>query len=168
MEQIVDLSLAEEQVLQKVKQLLSMIKRTVAEEPSSLKDGISVLERLRNDNYENLNQIQHEAMLLRAALALQSKDLAGKPVNWYWNPRQTGDLEEPDLRGIVAGTIHISAEITTSERPIGTIDKRMTATLKKLSIMAGKKFYFVRTEAMEKRAKTKASKYGYPIEIRQI
>ena len=36
MEQIVNLSLAEEQVLQKVKQLLSMIRRTVAEEPIKL------------------------------------------------------------------------------------------------------------------------------------
>jgi len=81
MEQIVNLSLAEEQELQKVKQLLSMTRRTVAEEPSSLKDGIGVLERLRKDIYENLNQIPHEAMILRAALDLQSKDLAEKPVD---------------------------------------------------------------------------------------
>lgn len=165
MEQIANLSLAEEQAFQKVKQLLSMTRRDVAEEPSSLKDGISVLARLRNDIYENLNQIQHEAMILRAALDLQSKDLARKPVNWYWNPRQTGGLEEPDLRGIVGGSIHISAEITTSE---SLIDKTMGATLKKLSKMPGKKIYFVRTEAMETRAKTKVSKAGYPIEIRQI
>ncbi len=165
MEQIINLSLEEKQVLQKVKHLLSMIRRTVAEEPSNLKDGISVLRRLRNDNYEELNQIQHEAMILRAALALQSKDLAGKSVNWEWHPRQTGGKGEPDLRGKVAGTIHISAEITTSEKPI---DKSMSATLKKLSKMHGKKIYFVRTEPMEKRAKTKVSKAGYPIEIRQI
>ena len=168
MEQIVNLSLAEKQVLQKVRQLLFMIRRTTAEEPSSLKDGVGVLERLRNDNYENLNQIQHEAMILRAALDLQIRDLAGKPVDWYWNPRQTGGLEEPDLRGIVAGNIYISAEITTSKSPIGAIDKRMGATLEKLSKMPGKKIYFVRTEAMEKRAKTKVSKADYPIEIRQL
>ena len=168
MEQIVNLSLAQEQALQKVKQLLCMIRRTAAEKPSSLKDGIGVLECLRKDIYENLNQIQHETMILRAALDLQSKDLAGKPVAWYWNPRQTGDLEEPDLRGIISGSIHISAEITTSESPIGGIDKRMGTTLEKLSKMAGKKIYFVRTETMEKRAKTKVNKAGYPIEIRQI
>ena len=165
MEQIVNLSLAEEQELQKVKQLLSMTRRTVAEEPSSLKDGIGVLERLRKDIYEDLNQILHEAMILRAALDLQSKDLAKKPVDWYWNPRQTGGLEEPDLRGIVGGSIHISAEITASK---SLIDKRIGTTLEKLSKMPGKKIYFVRTEPMEKRAKTKVSKAGYTIEIRQI
>ena len=139
MEQIVNLGLAEKQALQEVRQLLSTVRRTIAEEPSNLKDGVGVLEHLRNDNYENLNQIQHEAMILRAALDLQIKDLAGKPVHWYWNPRQTGGIEEPDLRGIVAGNICVSAEITTSKSSNGAIDTRMGATLEKLSKMPGKK-----------------------------
>lgn len=151
-----------------MKRLLSSIRGTITKEPSSLNEGISILEHFRKDNYEELNQVQHEAMILRAALDLQSKDFAGKPVTWYWNPRQTGDSEEPDLRGIVAGSIHISAEITTSESPKGSIDTRMRETLEKLSKMPGKRIYFVRTEAMENRAKTKLSKADYPIEIRNI
>jgi len=168
MKRIADLNVAEEQVFQKVNQLISGVRRTVAEEPSSLEAGIRILEQLRKENYENLNQIQHEAMILRAAWSLQRTDLAGEELEWYWNPRQTGGAEEPDLRGAIAGRIEVSAEITTSERPVGTIDQRMETTLKKLSAMPGKRIYFVRTEAMEERARAKIDKTNFQIEVRRI
>ena len=168
MEKIGDLTSTEEKVLEGVRQVIFKIKRAVQEEPSDLKKGIKILANLRNEVYEDLNQIQHEAMILRAARSISSTDFIGNAVDWYWNPRQTGSAKEPDLRGEIAGKIVVSAEITTSAKPKGSIDKRMDTTLKNLNNMPGKKLYFVRTETMEKRAKTKVSKNLYEIEIRKV
>ncbi len=41
----------------------------------------------------------------------------------------------------------------------------MTTTLAKLNRMAGAKFYFVRTEAMRRRAGTKVAKKGWAIRV---
>ncbi|MDI6903849.1 MAG: hypothetical protein QMC77_08980 [Methanocellales archaeon] len=168
MEKIDDLTLMEEEVFKKVKMLILNIKKAIEDETLDLTVGIDILEVLRKDIYEDLNQIQHEAMILQAAQSINSNDFYGDNIDWYWNPRQTGLAEEPDLRGKIAGKIVVSAEITTSENPVGTIDTRMASTLKNLDKMPGKKIYFVRTETMEKRAKTKVSKCGYQIEIRKV
>jgi len=167
MERIVDLNIAEVQVFQKVKELIATSRTIVAEEPPNLKFGIETLKQLRRAIYEDLNQIQHEGMILRAARLLESSELTGQEVEWYWNPRQTGTADEPDLRGLVAGRIVVSAEITASESPKGTIDQRMGTTLEKLSKLPGKTFYFVCTDSMEKRARTKVKQAGYQIEVRR-
>jgi hypothetical protein len=67
-----------------------------------------------------------------------------------------------------AGEIVLSAEVTTSERPVGIIDTRIRDTLAKLSTMPGRRFYFVRTDTMGQRAMTKVEKGGFPIEVRRI
>lgn len=123
---------------------------------------------LRKEVYEDLNQLQHEAMILRVARAISSTDFLGDTIEWCWNPRQTGSAEEPDLRGEIKGKAVVSAEITTSANPMGAIGTRMASTLKNLKNMPGKKLYFVRTETMEKRAKSKVSKSDYQIEIRKV
>ena len=107
-------------------------------------------------------------MILRSARFLESGDYSERPPTWYWNPRQTGAADEPDLRGSIGSETVVSAEITTSGRPIGAIDKRMATTLGNLSNMSGRKFYFVRTENMRRRAQTKVDKAGYDIEVRLI
>lgn len=158
----------EEKVYERVRQVLSKITLAVQKEPSDLETGIKILSNLRKEIYEDLNQIQHEAMILRAAQSISSTDFIGYSLDWYWNPRQTGSAEEPDLRGDINGKVIVSAEITTSVKPEGIIDKRMKSTLKNLNNMPGKKLYFVRTDSMEKRAKTKAEKAGYHIEVRKV
>jgi hypothetical protein len=168
MERIINLNLAERQVLQNVKQLISESRNLVAGEPPNLEAGVGILNHLRAAIYEDLNQIQHEAMILRAARLQQNTDLKGQEVDWYWNPRQRGTADEPDLRGVVAGRVVVSAEITASERPIGSIDKRMGTTLERLSKMSGRRMYFVRTDAMEDRARTKVKKGSYQIEVRRV
>jgi len=168
MERIADLKLAEDLILQEVRQLVLAAKNVMAREPTSPAEGINILNNLRKTIYEDLNQIQHEAIILRAAQSLKNKDLQGEKVELYWNPRQTGTAEEPDLQAVVAGRIAVSAEITASDRPIGTIAKRMNATLQKLSRMPGKRIYFVSTEAMEKQARTKVRNAGYQIEVRRV
>jgi hypothetical protein len=97
---------------------------------------------------------------------LKSDDPSLNRAIWYWNPRQTGSKEEPDLAAEQQGIRLISAEVTASRNPIGIIDKRMTQTLQKLNKMPGKKrFYFVRSESMSKRAQSKVVNNNLDINV---
>ncbi|MEP1576645.1 hypothetical protein [Roseibium album] len=126
--------------------------------------GLLRLAQIRSEVYEELNQIQHEYATLCAVEWLASRyDAAG--LAWHWNPRQTGDHTEPDVRATRDGIIVCSAEVTASANPKGTIDRRMHNTLAKLSQMDGSKFYFVRTETMRRRAATKIGRNNFLVEV---
>ena len=64
MEPINDLTLMEKESFKKVNRLIGEIKKAIKDEPSDLTEGIKILADLRKDIYEDLNQIQHEAMIL--------------------------------------------------------------------------------------------------------
>lgn len=161
-----EINKGEMQITKRSKEFVSLLKEISATEPQSVDETLNLLRKLRQDIYENMNQIQHDAMILKAAKLLQKNhDFSNMDIVWYWNPSQKGSGEEPDLRGVVLGRTIISAEITTSENPIGSIDSRIRDTLDKLSQMDGGKYYFVRTSQMEQRAKTKVNKSGFPIEV---
>ena len=168
MDEIGTFPAAEKRILSDLRECIGTIRDLAGQEISDIQQGIATLSDLRKSVYEDVNQIQHEEMVLHAAQHLQSSACQGLPVNWSWNPRQTGNITEPDLRGTVDGQIVVSAEITTSERPVGTIDRRMAKTLKKLDDMPGKRYYFVRTDSMAQRARTKVEKSAYEIEVVQI
>jgi hypothetical protein len=124
--------------------------------PEDLKQKIGTLRLLRSRVYEDLNQIQHRALLLDAADYLDQK--LGGSIAWSWHPEQTGHANEPDLLGTQNGEVIVSAEATTSPSPKGSLDTHMKSTLLSLSQMDGKLYYFVRTAKMANRAKTKVSK----------
>lgn len=168
MKRIVDLDQEEKRLFKEARNLLATIRAAIEEEPSDLAIATETLESLRQQTYEDINQIQHEAMVLRAAKSLQKDDFIGRDIEWHWNPRQTGTANEPDLRGIFAGHTVVSAEITSSSGPKGILDSRMRDTLQKLSAMEGMRVFFVRTEPMLRRAKTKISKARYQVEVRLI
>jgi hypothetical protein len=168
MEKIKSLTKANYKVLTDIKDCIKSIHRFTKKNVKTVAEGISILSTVRLGLYEDLNQIQHEEMILHAISYLQRQVLDGRGVEWDWNPRQTGKGNEPDLRGKKNNSIVISAEITTSENPVGTIDKRMQETLTKLNKMGGKRFYFVRTATMEIRARTKVAKNRYVIEVIKI
>jgi hypothetical protein len=130
-----------------------------------LRKSSAVLSRIRSEVYEDLNQIQHEYLILRAAEWLIAQGVCPATTQWTWNPRQSGDANEPDLEGKVNGQIVLSAEITASADPQGAIGARMQTTLKKLSTFQGKLFYFVRTESMRRRAETNVTKAGRQIGV---
>ena len=165
MQLIGDFAQAHEKVLRDTRNCLDSIKQVSAESFETVEAGIALLDRLRRESYEDLNQIQHEHMVLRSAHWLEANvaEIAG--VEWSWNPRQTGDSSEPDLRGTLRGAVVISAEITTSERPVGTIENRMKSTLTKLAEFGGNRYYFVRTNAMAQRANTKVAKAGWSVRV---
>jgi hypothetical protein len=68
----------------------------------------------------------------------------------------------------VNGRILVSAEASTSEKPKGILDSRMRKTLERLSRMDGRRFYFVSTDEMVKRAETKIRKAKWPIKVVKV
>ena len=164
MEKIQDAAGAEAKVLRDMRELVSEVRKITEHDPTSVDCGILQLRLIRLSVAEDLNQIQHEYLILRGIKWLLSEGF-GSDVDWEWNPRQTGSAMEPDLRGRRCGNVIVSAEATASESPIGTVDQRMQKTLSKLSQFEGQKFYFVATETMAQRAKTKVAKSGWPIKV---
>jgi hypothetical protein len=147
-----------------IKLLLMRIQSVAGAPFEQVDQGIAILKRLRAETYEDLNQIQHEYMILCAAQWLILQGRCPAETVWFWSPRQTGGADEPDLRGEYSGQVVLSAEITTSMEPKGMIDSRMRRTLEKLSKMAGQRFYFTASPAMCQRAQTKIGKGGWQIE----
>jgi len=164
-DRIGNLKAAENKVLEDVNTLLTEVRSIVAAAPKSATEGVALLSQLRDIGYEDLNQIQHEYLILAAATWLVEKGLVPSDAEWYWHPRQTGGSDEPDLCAKHEGRTVLSAEITTSRRPIGTILDRMRTTLAKLKGLPGKKCYFVRTESMSSKAKTIVSAEGWKIKV---
>ncbi|REL35702.1 hypothetical protein [Thalassotalea euphylliae] len=168
MERIDNIEQAKEKVLADMNTFLSSVRDFASEDVLDLGSGLSKLRNIRSSVYESLNQIQHEYLILQGLIWLNSNGHAHSGTHWYWNPRQTGDSTEPDLRGTFEGRVVISAEATTSEKPQGVIDTRMKNTMAKLNEMEGEKFYFIRTSPMEMRANTKAENNGWPITVVKI
>lgn len=156
---------AHRKVLADIRRCLLRIQALSALPFETDEEGVGILQQLRGETYEDLNQVQHEHLIVRAAEWLIAEGKCPADTEWSWNPRQTGDHEEPDLRGTQGASILISAEITTSQNPVGEIDLRMRKTLAKLAKTEGTKYYFVRTEAMAQRANTKVSRAGWPITV---
>jgi hypothetical protein len=168
MERLQDFGEAEVKLLQEIRRCLESVRQVVNQNPVTASGGVNLLNSLRKVSYEDINQLQHEEMALSAARLLQETEFRGESLDWYWNPRQTGDAIEPDIRAVRNGEIMVSAEVTTSQRPIGTIDTRMRNTLAKLNKMPGRRFYFVKTGSMEHRAKSKIKRAGFAVEVWKI
>jgi len=151
-----------------MQEIISKVRRLSARDMKDVSDGIEQLREIRSSVYEDLNQIQHEYLLLRGLAWLLSNGFDSKIEEWEWNPRQTGSGDEPDLRGSANGKVLVSAEASTSEYPKGQVDTRIRETLEKLSQMEGEKFYFVSTVEMANRAKTKTRKGNWSITVVRV
>ncbi len=91
------LDAAERSVLTGARALLAAVQRHAAEDPRTVAGAVTILARLREEVYEDLNQLQHEYLIIRAAVWLRENGLVPPDAVWFWNPRQTGDQTEPDL-----------------------------------------------------------------------
>jgi hypothetical protein len=166
--QRLDLSTAKEKILADIRRYVGEVQCITRSPVETVEDGIRMLVALRKTSYEDLNQIQHEYAALCAVHWLIAQPRAPEGVTWQWNPRQTGDAAEPDIRAVLEGKTIISGEVTTSPEPKGLIDSRMASTLRKLAAMEGQRFYFVLTAAMANRARTKAAKARYELGVVQL
>jgi hypothetical protein len=134
--------------------------------PKDTKGQIQHLAIIRKEVYEDLNQLQHKALILEVAERLQEEFSV---INtWTWHPMQTSHIDFADLTGYVDKEVFLNAEITTSLSPLGTIDTRMHSTLMSLNKKKGKKYYFVQTDKMLKRAKSKIKNNELNIEAHKI
>jgi len=168
MDRMPEIDKALEKVQMDIEQFFRIVRGHLPSEIETLDAGLSAMRRIRLDVYENLNQIQHESLLVRAREQLEAHEPRLSKARWFWNPRQTGDDSEPDLRALIGGRIVVSGEATTSEAPKGVIDTRMRNTLAALAEMQGQRYYFVRTPAMKKRAETKCRKAGWRISVCEL
>jgi len=166
--QCLDLSTAKDKILADIRRYIAEVQCVTRSPVETIEDGIRTLVALRKTSYEDLNQIQHEYAALCAVYWLIAQRHTPEGVTWQWNPRQTGDAAEPDIRAVLEGKTIISGEVTTSPEPKGFIDSRMASTLKKLAAMEGQRFYFVLTAAMANRARTKTAKGGYQLDVVQL
>ncbi len=112
-----DLSAAQNSVLEHARTLLETIRRCAANEPETVAEAIGMLAEIRVEAYEDLNQLQHEYLILCSATWLVDTQVVPSSVSWQWNPHQTGDKTEPDLAAESDQKRLVSAEITTLGRP---------------------------------------------------
>ena len=99
MDEIRDIPLAETRLLAELKEVFSHIRLAGKAEPTNLESGLQTLQALRSLVYESMNQLQHEALILKTVKLLEGEFYPSADVKWSWNPRQTGYKDEPDLRG---------------------------------------------------------------------
>lgn len=163
-----DLSTAEDKILADIRRYFAELQCITRSPIETVEDGVRSLVALRKASYEDLNQIQHEYAALCAVQWLIAQRRTPEGVTWHWNPRQTGDATEPDIRAVLEGKTIISGEVTTSPEPKGLIDARMASTLRKLAAMEGQRFYFVLSAPMANRARTKVAKAGYALAVVQL
>lgn len=166
--QPLDLTTAEGKILADLRAYMTELQRLTRAPVERVEEGIRMLVGLRRATYEDLNQIQQEYAALCAVHWLIAQRRAPEGTAWQWNPRQTGDASEPDIRGVFEDRVIISGELTTSPLPKGFIDSRMAFTLRKLAEMKGERFYFVLSREMANRACTKAAKARYALEVVQL
>jgi len=167
--EIGNIASAETALLNELKEVFSHIRLAGKTESANLEIGLEVLQTLRSLVYENMNQLQHEALILKVVKLLEAEFYPSVAIRWLWNPRQTGRKDEPDLCGVDdRRRVIVSAEVTSSQKPGGAISKRMAQTLAKLSTMPGDKYYVVISEQMECSAKSKLASLGYDITVLRI
>jgi hypothetical protein len=158
---------ARSQVLANAQRLQRAIQRLVAAPIDSVDAGMDLFASLRRQAQEDLNQVQHEQMIVNAADWLLRQGVAPASTVWQWNPRGSADRTGPDLLGR-DGDVTLCAEVAASEDPVGVIDAQMRRSLLKLAALDGRRFYFVRTATMKRRAATKVVKAGWDIAVIQI
>ncbi len=121
MERLESISPAQEKLIKELQRCVVRIRTLVEREVPSIDEGVAIIRQLRQEVYEDLNRIMHEGLILSAARWLEANVFSDPKTVWYWNPRQTGDSTESDLRCLHNGQILLSAEATASEEPKGIL-----------------------------------------------
>ncbi len=162
---LADGDLEEVQLRQEMEDLRSAAHSLSSTPITSLYQGIETLGSLRQSIYENLNQLPHKYLLLRALRWLQTNRSPYFGSDWFWNPMQTGTATEPDLLWELKGRTVVSAEASASQGPVGRIAVRLKKTLEKLEWMEGELFYFALSDLMAIRARKYIREAGWKSEV---
>lgn len=135
--------------------------------PESIADGITQLTVLREQAHESLTHIRRAQLIVRAAEWLLAHDYGNSATRWQWCPRRASDPAEPDLQG-GDGTVTLSAMVVATCATEGSGETQLRRSLAKLSTMPGKKFLFVDTTALKRRAVTRVLMTSWDISVVQI
>lgn len=145
-----------------LKHLFNIMQELTRDLPLTVSEQVKTLFGIRSNIYEDINQLQHKALIIKVADLLEKEH--PEIVSWSWHPKQTSHPDEADLTGYDSRKkVILNAEVTTSIKPIGTIDQRMKSTLESLSRKKGKLLYYVQTPEMYRRAESKIRKSNYNI-----
>lgn len=145
---------AKKEFEENLKAKLESLANLIVVKCTNLEDQIKLINQIRKEIYEDLNQFQHAYLLIKSAEYFKTK--FPEIDKWEWHPFQTsGDLE-PDLRGYCMDKVLINVEATTAQNPKGKIDTGMKKTLFKLNQhIQGDNYYVIQTDKMLERAKSK-------------
>ncbi len=157
-----EIVVAKEELEEKLDVLFLEMNKIHISKDDTLQEKVNILNNIRLVFYENINQYQHENLLIRTAEHLQKKHEINK---WNWHPNQTGRKDEADLEGYKGDEIIVRVEVTTSQNPIGRIDTIMRDTLDKLDNMKSTNYYVVQTDRMFQRAKSKVKNRNLNINV---
>ncbi len=158
---------ARHELLADVQRRLHALQHLSSEPVDSIEDALVRLQLLRRQALDDLNEIQRDHLLVLAAEWLVAHGIATASIQWQLKPRPGGaDLSQ--LVGREADAVTICAEVNPAEEPAGAIDAQMRRELFRLSAMPGRKFYFVRSATMKRRAVTKVIKAGWDVAVVQL
>jgi hypothetical protein len=152
----------------KVDKLLTGITEFNTKKVFTLSDKVKILNDIRKHFYENLNQFQHENLLLKVCDYFEGENkenIRYEIDTWKWHPNQTSKKDEVDLMGFKNEKLVVCAEVTTANSPNGKIDTIMRNTLDGLNKLKTDKYYVVTTDEMYKRAKSKIKNRGLNIKL---
>lgn len=135
--------------------------------PESIEDGITQLSVLREQAHESLTHIRRAQLIVRAAEWLLAHDYGNSATRWQWCPRRAADPGEPDLQG-GDDQVSLSAMVVAACATEGSGETQLRRSLARLSTMPGKKFLFVDTTALKRRAVTRVLLTSWDIGVVQI
>ena len=159
---------AREKILQDAQRAVLAVRRIDHPPVESIQDGVAQLTALREQAYEHLVQLQRAQLIVRAAEWLLEHDLSNTETRWRWNPRRPADQDEPDLQGSVNERVIVSAMVAASHLADSALDARLRRSLSKLATLPGKKFLFVDTTSLKRRAVTRVLLASWDISVVQI
>jgi hypothetical protein len=154
-------------VLADAQKTLAGIRSAAAQATESVAATIAVLTGVRKQAQDCLHQIRHQQMIVSAAEWLVRHRAGDESLRWLWNPR-SADRGAVDLVGLEGDAVAVCAEVNALEEPVSVSDTQMRRSLLKLAAMNGRRFYFVRSASMKRRAVTKVVKAGWDIAVVQI
>lgn|SRR5512147_2150620 len=159
---------AREKILHDAQRAVLALRRFDYPPVESIQDGVAQLTALREQAYDNVVQLQRAQLIVRAAEWLLEHDLGNTDTRWQWNPRRPADQDEPDLQGSAGERIIVSAMVAASHLADSALDARLRRSLSKLASLPGKKFLFVDTTSLKRRAVTRILLASWDISVVQI
>ncbi len=158
---------ARHDLLADVQRRLQALQRLSSVPVDSIEDALARLQSLRRQALDDFNEIQRDHLLVLAAEWLVAHGVAAASIQWQLKPR-SGGADVSQLVGRDGDAVAICAEVNAATEPVGAIDAQMRRVLFRLSAMPGRKFYFVRSASMKRRAVTKVIKAGWDVAVVQL